>query len=425
MNTSITTLVAGMTLCMLMSAFFSATETAFSSMNRIRLKNLAKNGNQRASETLRLAEDFDRLLSTILIGNNIVNITMASLATLLFTRLWGDDALTVSTVVTTALVLLFGEITPKSMAKEMPERTAMAMTPLLRFFAVILRPLNFLFSLWKKGLALVFKTPEEKSVSEEELLTIVAEAEQEGGIDEHESRLIRSAIEFNDLDAVEIMTPRTDMAALPKSASMLDVRNAFAEHGYSRLPIYESNIDQIIGVLHEKDFYEAYTAGATTFDAQVKPIVFTPPSAKISELLRTLQQNKSHLSVVVDEFGASIGLVTVEDILEELVGEIWDEHDEVREDFQMLTPDSYKVLGGCELDDFFDFFQLKGDPEEYEVQTVSGWVVEQMGVIPSVGDHFDFQNLTITVSKVDYGRILEIHVQLELPAEPAAAPSAE
>ena len=259
-STSIGMIVA-LILLIVMSAYFSATETAFTSLNRIRLKNKADDGNQRAAKALALAEQYDRLLSTILIGNNIVNISATTIATVLFTRLFHEYGPTIATVVLTVVILAFGEISPKSLAKEMPERWAMLSTPLLRLWMVVLAPLTALFGLLKKLLNLLFHKAEDEGITEEELVGMVDQAETEGGLDEHESELIRAAIEFNDLEVSEILTPRVDLVAVEESDSPDEAARLLAESGFSRLPVYRSSIDNIVGVIHEKDFYAARYRG--------------------------------------------------------------------------------------------------------------------------------------------------------------------
>lgn len=391
-----------------MSAYFSATETAFSSLNRIRVKNLAEGGNKRASLVLDLSEDYDRLISTILIGNNIVNITATTIGTVLFTTLLGQGrGPTVSTVVLTVGILIFGEVSPKSIAKEHPEQFAMFSAPFLRLLLVVLLPLNSLFSLWKRLLNLIFKPSEDNGITEEELITMVSEAENDGELDEHESELIRSAIEFGDLTAGDIFTPRVDIVALPKEATMEEAAALFTESGYSRLPVYEGTVDNIIGVIHEKDFYSARYRGRDSFADFVSPIHYTTGNIPVDELLRTLQRQKGHMAIIVDEFGGTEGLITMEDILEELVGDIWDEHDEVEEVFQLQADGSYIVSCSAPLHDLYDLFSLRGD---CDASTVSGWVIDCMSCLPNVGDQFQTDGLNVTVTKVDQRRVLEIRV---------------
>ena len=414
-STAIMTIAILLLVCM--SAYFSATETAFSSLNRIRLKSWAEDGNQRAALALQLSEDYDRLLSTILIGNNIVNITATSVGTVLFTKLAGTVyGPTVATVVLTVVVLIFGEVSPKSIAKESPERFAMASAPLLRVFLAILRPLNFLFALWKRLLNRFLHTADDAGITEEELITMVSEAESEGGLDQHESQLIRSAIEFGDLEAGDILTPRVDIVAVEDSATMDEIAATFAESGYSRLPVYHKDVDDIVGVIHEKDFHSARYRGQTDITGCITPVHYTTANAELGLLLRTLQKKKSHMAIVVDEYGGTAGLVTLEDILEELVGEIWDEHDEVIESFRKQEDGSYLIAAGADLTDLYDLFSISG---ECDASTVSGWVIDELGRLPQVGDHFQAEGLDVTVTQVDHRRVLEIRVAVLPEDEPA------
>ena len=397
-----------------MSAYFSATETAFTSLNRVRLKSWADGGDQRAARTLALAEDYDKLLSTLLIGNNIVNNVATTIGAVLFIHLIDNvTGPTVSAIVLTVVILIFGEVSPKSLAKESPERFAMFATPLLGVFRTVLTPLNFLFTQWKRLLSKVFRKSADGGITEEELVTLVDQAESEGGLDQHESRLIRAAIEFHDLEVEEILTPRVDIVAVEDTDSMEEIAKIFAENGYSRLPVYHEDIDNIIGVIHEKDFHAARYRGLTSVKEMLGPMLYTTGNTKISELLRILQREKAHMVIVVDEYGGTEGLVTLEDIVEELVGEIWDEHDEVIEEFKKQEDDSYLISCSADLTDLFDLFKIKG---ECDSNTISGWVMEQIGRVPEEGDRFVSDGLDVTVTKVDHRRVLEIRVEV-LPEE--------
>ena len=406
-------MIAALVILVILSAFFSATETAFTSLNRIRLKSRADSGNKRAALTLRIAEDYDKLLSTNLIGNNIVNISASTVGTVLFTKLFLDYGPLVSTVVLTVVILVFGEISPKSMAKENAEAFAMFAAPIMRVLMTVLAPVNYLFAQWKKLLSRIFRKSEEEGITEEELITMVDQAENEGGLDQHEGQLIRSAIEFNDLEVEEILTPRVDIVAAEDTATMDEIAAIFAENGYSRLPIYHDTIDNIIGVIHEKDFHAARYHGQEDVSAIVSNVLYTTGSTKISDLLRILQRAKAHMVIVVDEYGGTEGLCTLEDIVEELVGEIWDEHDEVIEEFKKQSDGSYLISCNANLSDLYDLFSIKG---ERDCTTVSGWVMEEIGRVPEEGDHFVYENLDVTVTRVDHRRVLEIRVVV-LPQE--------
>ena len=403
-------MIVGLVFCVIMSGYFSATETAFTSLNRVRLKSWADGGDQRAARTLALAEDYDKLLSTLLIGNNIVNNVATTIGAVLFIHLIDEvTGPTVSAIVLTVVILIFGEVSPKSLAKESPERFAMFATPLLGVLRTVLTPLNFLFTQWKRLLSKVFRKSADGGITEEELVTL----ESEGGLDQHESRLIRAAIEFHDLEVEEILTPRVDIVAVEDTDSMEEIAKIFAENGYSRLPVYHEDIDNIIGVIHEKDFHAARYRGLTSVKEMLGPMLYTTGNTKISELLRILQREKAHMVIVVDEYGGTEGLVTLEDIVEELVGEIWDEHDEVIEEFKKQEDGSYLISCSADLTDLFDLFKIKG---ECDSNTISGWVMEQIGRVPEEGDRFVSDGLDVTVTKVDHRRVLEIRVAV-LPGE--------
>ena len=400
--------IFAMVVCVAMSAYFSATETAFSSLNKTRLKVLADDGNKRAALALRLAENYDRLISTILIGNNIVNISVASIGTLLFVELYGDAGATISTVVVTVVVLIFGEITPKSIAKDMPERFAMFSAPFIRLWIWVLTPLNFLFSQWKRLVSHFVKTDSNAKMSHEELLLFMEDVEQDGSIDENEGELLRNALEFRELTAEEILTHRIELEAVDINESHAEIAQAFTQSRFSRLLVYRDTIDQIVGVLHQKDFY---INGSMT-DQPVAEIMTEPlfvyQHTKIRDILKMLQHKKSHIAVVVDDFGGTLGIVTMEDILEELVGEIWDEHDEVEEDFKKLGEDTYRVDCSVSLEDFMDFFDVKLASDSV---SVGGWVMEQLNRVPVKGESFTAQRLEITVSELSAYRVSAITVK--------------
>ena len=419
MDSHSTTMILVLVCLVFLSAYFSATETAFSSLNRIRLKNMASGGNRRAQTALSLSENYDELLSTILVGNNIVNIASASIATTLFVAALGGSAgPTVSTVVMTVVVLIFGEVSPKSLAKENAESFAMFSAPLLRVLVVVLKPVNFLFTQLKKGLHKIFRVKSDYSMTDSELLTIVEEAEQGGGIDEDEGAMLRNVIEFDDIEAIDIMTPRVDVEAVSFDAKKDDVAALFRSTGFSRLPVYKETIDSIIGVIHEKDFYSFVWDTQQEIDSIIKPAEFIPPSMKVSALLKSLQQSKSHIAVIIDEFGGTEGIVTLEDVLEELVGEIWDEHDRVvQQGFQKVKEGEYRVFCSADLDDLFAFFHISC---ETEASTINGWILENLDRIPAEGDVFAYQGLTFTVARVENNRTEEVLVRCPADAEKQA-----
>lgn len=393
----------------LMSAYFSATETAFSSLNRIRIKNLAHDGSRKAQLVLMLYEDYDKLLSTILIGNNIVNIAAASLGTVLFVGYCGDAGVTVSTAVITVVVLIFGEVSPKSLAKESPESFSMFSAPFIRILMVLFTPFSLFFVFWKKLLSGLFRTDGDKRITEEELITIVEEAEQEGGINAGESELIRSAIEFDDIEVTGIFTPRTDVIAVSADDGKQEIERVFLESGYSRLPVYNKSIDDIVGVINHKDFHDRILHTSEPLGSIINPAIFVIPSMKISKLLKRLQSAKSHMAVILDEYGGTMGIVTLEDIIEELVGEIWDEHDEIIREFEKISENEYRISCGANIEKMFRLFDIE---KETDNTTVSGWLIAEMGRIPDEGESFDYENLGITVTKTDGRRVIEILVSV-------------
>ena len=413
------TLWAALVILVGFSAFFSASETAFSSLNQIRLKSRAEDGDSSAARVLAMAEQYDKLLSTILIGNNIVNIAAASIGTILFTQMLGAErGATVSTIVLTIIVLIFGEVTPKSLAKEMPEKVATAVSPFLVLLMALMTPLTWLFTQWKKLLGHFVHSGEADTITEGELMTMVSEAENDGELTDRESELIRSAIEFDDVEVEEILTPRVDVVAVEDDIPLEELAQTFAESGYSRLPVYHGTIDNIIGVVHEKDFYIARLKKATKIDDLVVPTLYTTGSTQISQLLRTLREQHHHLAVVVDEYGGTEGIITLEDILEELVGEIWDEHDEVTEDFRKQSDGSWLVSGSASVDDLYEELDLP-EEEDIDSNTVNGLVQEKTCHLPKVGDRFTLSEYDGVVTRTAKRRVTEVRLTPAAPAEDA------
>lgn len=397
----------------LMSGYFSATETAFLSCNKTRLRTMAEKGNKRAALVNKLNESYDRLLSTILIGNNIVNLTAASIGTMLFVRLYGDIGATISTAVITVLVLIFGEITPKNVAKDCPERFAMFSAPIIRVLIWIFTPLNFLFGLWKKLVSGLLHLESDSKMSQEELLMLVDEVREGGTIDSEEGDLLKNAIEFNDMRAEDILTHRVDLEAVDVESNKAEIAAVFTQSKFSRLPVYEDSIDNIVGILNMKDFYD----GAGITEKNIREIMTKPlfvlKSEKIDELLKLLQETKSQMAVILDEYGGTLGIVTLEDILEELVGEIWDEHDEITEEYLTIGENRWRVDCSINLDDFCRQFDIDTDSTTI---SLGGWVMEQLGKIPEEGDSFAYGGLSVTVHETDGQRVTLIDVE-KLPED--------
>ena len=404
-------------ICVIMSAYFSATETAFNTFNRIRMKSYAEKGNRKAQRALKLADKYDTLISTILVGNNIVNIAAASLATLFFAGIFADVSVitedlnaTISTAIMTVVMLTFGEITPKTLAKQFPEKFSMFSAPIINFFLIILTPVTFIFGQLQKLLFKIFKNDEDTGMTEEELISIIEEAEEEGNIDEEESTLIKSAIEFNDLEVGDIFTPRIDITAVENDVTKEELERIFSESGYSRIPIYEDDLDNITGIIYYKDFFTTVYKRTAPVSEIIKPVIYVTKSMKINDLLKELQEKQLHLAVVTDEYGSTAGIVTLEDILEEIVGEIWDEHDEIVEEIKEIGEREYIVSGMANIEKLFDELDLDLGDEEIESTTVNGWAMDVLGRIPEVEDSFEAHGLTVKVLKMDGRRIENLHI---------------
>lgn len=409
-------LLVALIILVLFSGFFSATETAFSCANKIKLRTLASNGNKRATKVLVLAEEnFDMLISTILVGNNIVNISAATISTLLFALLIKNpkiDSSFVSTAVTTVVVLIFGEITPKFIAKTYPEKLAMLFYPVIRFFTYIFKPINIIFSGWKKFISVVFKLKNEEIITEEEIITIVEEAKEDGTLKQEETELIKSVIEFDDQEVENIYTPRVNLVAVDINSSMEDIQKVFQTTKFSRLPVYLETIDQIIGTIHQSDFYSLLFTKATSVKSILKEPYFTTSHTKISKLLNQLQKNKTHMAIVLDEYGGTLGIVTMEDILEELVGEIWDEHDVEIAHYFKEDDTTYIVNGNAPTDIIFELFNHEDEKDNFEANTVSGWILEYLGEIPISGTTFKFKNLQIDILQSTVKKINKVRISL-------------
>ena len=416
------TLIVSLLILVCLSSFFSFCEMSFSSLNRIKMKNLAVKS-KRARLVLKLLDVYDKLLSTVLIGNNVVNIAASAMATVLFVGLFGAKGVSIATVVVTLVVLVFGDISPKTLAKESPELTAIRCAPLIRFFIIIFTPLNYLAAAWKKVIVKIFPAKLDRTTTEDELLTFVEEVRHEGGINKQEEHMIRQVIEFDEITAAEIFTPRVDVAAVSETAAIEEIDSKFAATGFSRLPVYQDNIDKITGMILLKDFHLEVMKRRKNPSEIIKPVVFVTKTIKIAKLLKTLQQKQSHLAVVVDEFGGTLGIVTIEDIVEELVGEIWDEHDEVVEPVKKANDGSFVVMGSTNFGDMLKFINAGDNAEtiasahainneEIPDTTVGNWIMENLGRIPHAGEEFVWNNLKIRVSKVLRHRVMEVIVSV-------------
>ena len=404
----------------LLSSCFSLTETAFSCVNKIKMRAMSNSGNKKAEKVLNFVENkFDKLISTILVGNNIVNLTCATISTIFFAKILrnGVNSSVISTIVMTVSVLIFGEITPKFLAKINPEKMSMAFYPFIVFFYYLFYPVNVVFGGWKWLIKKVFHIKNEEIITEQEIITVIEEAEEDGTIKEDETKLIRSVIEFDDLEVGDVLVPRVNVVAVEKNTDVEKIRRIFDKEGYSRLPVFDKTIDKIIGTIHEKDFFNNYLKGNKDITSIIQTAFFTTEHQKISVLLKQLQKNKVHIAIVLDEYGGTAGLVTLEDILEELVGEIWDEHDEIINYFKKVGENSYLIDGNAPLEDLFAKFEIAGEEDNFEALTVSGWITEKLGDIPHSGTKFDYKNILIEITKASIRKVLQIKATLIKNAE--------
>jgi putative hemolysin len=397
----------------LLSAFFSSAETAYSSVNKIRLRNFEGDGVKGSKKAVYIADNFDNALSTILVGNNIVNIAAASISAKLATDLFGGNTgLVISTIGMTILILIFGEILPKSLAKENAESYSLTISGVLYFLIKVLTPVNFLFIKLKEVVSKAFsKNDGMPSVTEEELKVMLDISEEEGVIDKEERDLIDRSMDFDDIMVSEVLTPRIDVKAVEVGQSVDEIKEVFFEERFSRIPVYEDHIDNVIGILSEKEFFtHLLKFGEVNVRELIREPMFVFESAKISYLLSKLQMDKVHMAIVVDEFGGTTGLITLEDILEEIVGEIWDEQDEKTNSMTKLDENIYTFDSQYQLDEFIELLEVPEPESSYH--TLGGWVVESFVDIPNEGESFDYENLKITVEEVDNRRVRKIKVEV-------------
>ena len=397
------------------SAFFSGTETAFSSVSKIRIRNKAENGDKRAKKALYVAENYDKALSTILVGNNVVNIAASALSTILFVSFLGDAMGTVvSTVVLTLVVLVCGEVLPKNLAIENNEKICLSAAPVLIFLMAIFTPLTFLLLRLSKLVTNVSGKNREASptVTEDELKFIVESIEEEGVLEEQESELVQSALDFDEKTAYDILTPRVDMTALSVDCDVNDARDTILRERYSRIPVYKDNIDNIIGILHTRDFLEALLRNETPdISRMIQPAYYIYRSKKLSSLLADFRHRKLHIAVVTDDYCGTLGIVTMEDLLEQLVGDIWDEDEEVEHKYKKLGENEYEISGDMNIDDMLELIDKDDRYIDSDSKSVGGWVIEQIGDIPVRGNSFTYKELSVRVDKVEDQRVNSVIIK--------------
>ncbi len=395
-----------------LSALFSSTETAFSCVNKIRLKHMADSGNKKAGAALYIANNYDKALTAILVGNNIVNIGASSLATVFFTLYFGSAGAAISTIVMTLLVLTFGEVLPKSYAKSNADKIAMAVSGWLSKLMIIMKPFIWFFNLLSHLLKPKEETP---SVTEDELKYIIDEIEEEGVLEESESDLVISALQFDETAVGQIIIPRVQIVALSSGATIDEARNLFLNSHFSRFPVYEKNLDNIVGMITNKDFFRLMCGQYRTLSEITQDVIFVPENQRISAVLREMQHTKTHLAIVVDQYGGTEGMVTLEDILEQLVGDIYDESDEIIHEFQKTAPHTYTVIGSFGVNDIcaaLDEVDTPAKMPETDSTTIGGWVMELLGHIPIVGETASCQAFHFTVLEVDGQTIKSIQLKV-------------
>ena len=407
---------------LVMSALFSSMETAFSSVNKIRLKHEASNGNKKAERALNIAENFDKALTSILVGNNIVNILSSSLGTVIFTKIFGTAGVAISTAVMTVLVLIFGEIIPKSFAKQNAEKCALAFAGILGGIMFILTPISAIFSQLQKALAKISKPDDSPNFTEDELKYIIEEIEDQGVLEEQESDLVRSALEFDDITVEQILVPRVKVVAVERNEDIETITEIFIRDRYTRLPVYEETVDNIVGLINEKDFFalvtrpEGIPAGAG-IEGIIQKALYVSEMKLISEVLYEMQRSKIHMAIVKDQYGGTSGIVTMEDIIEELVGEIYDENDEVIDSVVEVAENTYDIQADTSISDMLEKLGLPNDLIETDSNSVGGWVMELFGRIPENGDTITTGIFTVTVLEADEQSVSKVGIKLDVPEE--------
>ncbi|HLQ75481.1 MAG TPA: hemolysin family protein [Alloiococcus sp.] len=405
-------------ICIILSAYFSSSETAFTSARAVKLKTEAKNGDRSAARAVKLQNRFEEVLSTILIGNNLVNIASSSVATIFFVSFYPTYGATISTIVTTIILLLLAEITPKLLAKLAPEKIAKLSSPILEILLVIFKPLVWLLTQWQRMIKKILPVSSVNALSEEELLSFVDEARVDGSIEHEEHRLVKAAIEFDDVDVSTILTPRVDVIGVDIEDSDDKIESTFDQHPFSRLIVYDESVDNVVGVLHQKDFHRYLRAKhrnqlrVQSVINLVSEVLYVPPVIKLSDLLRLMQRNKNHMAVVVDEHGGMSGIATMEDALEELVGEIWDETDVVENEIEELDEDveTYLVKGTYSIEKLLTQLELNIS-EDWISNTVSGFVIEQLERVPKSNDSFQYGGYEFIVLDAQKRRVNEVLIK--------------
>lgn len=399
---------------MIFSALFSSTETAYSSVNKLRLKNYEAQGNKKAATALRLANKFDEVLTAVLIGNNIVNIAMSSLSTLLFVNIFGKSGAGISTAVITVLVLMFGEVLPKSYAKKNAEKLAMFFAPPLSALVTVLKPAVWILN---KMSSMLSSGEEAPSVTEDELKYMIDEIEEQGVIEEQESELVKSALEFDEISVDEILIPRVKVIGVEINSTIDEIKEMFTTEMYSRLPVYEKSLDDIVGIITNKAFFKMLVEGGNDITSIIQEVPHIADCKLISEAMRDMQRSKVHLAVVIDQYGGTKGIVTLEDIIEELVGEIYDEDDEIVARIVKLAPNKFEIAGDMNVNDMLEQLDIDEDLVHTEYNSVGGWVTEVMEHIPEKDETAETGIFRLTASQVNEQTVEKVILEIKCQDE--------
>lgn len=399
-----------------LSAMFSSCETTFSTVNKVRLKNYAAQGNKKAAKALKIAESFDNALTAILIGNNIVNIASTSISTVLFTDLFGSKGVGIATIVMTVTVLIFGEILPKTYAKENAEKCSFFFASPLYGLIIIMSPLVKIFSALKSLVSKLYSSSEKTpTVTEDELKYIIDEIEEEGVLEKSESKLVRSALDFDETTVSEILIPRVRVTGVEINSSVEEIKNVFLTEMYSRLPVYEKDLDTIIGIITQKDFFKMISEGRSNIQDIIQNVTFISEFKLINDALHEMQRSKTHMSVILDQYGGTKGIITIEDIIEELVGEIYDEDDEVISPIVQTGENLYEASGELSVDDMLEALGLPESFVTSNSNTIGGWIMEMAGHIPEVGEQITSDCFELKVLEKNIHKINKIEIRISLP----------
>ena len=416
MDPSVIPQLVALVVLLILSAFFSSAETSLVSVNQIRMRSLAENGNVKAKRVLAITSNQSKMLSAILIGNNIVNISASSLATIVAQRIWGNAAVSIATGILTILVLIFGEIAPKTLATANADKLAMLFSVPIRILMIVLTPFIIVINFLAKGVLRLLGYKEDKnktSFTEDELRTIVEVSHEEGVLENDEREMINNVFDFGESQAKDVMIPRIDMTCISIDSTFDEIVEVFRKDKYTRLPVYETSVDNVIGIINVKDLLLCEDKKNFSVQNILRKPYYTYEYKKISELMEELKKTSNNFTIIVDEYGSTVGMITLEDLLEEIVGEIRDEYDEDEvDDILQVSENEYLILGTTRLNELEDLVDLPDSEEEDDYDTVGGFIVSQLGRLPQTGDEITINNLRFVVDTCDKYRIINVHLYI-------------